>query len=829
MRKPCFILSCLFVCAASVSAQTNFGSIDIGQSSTMTVTATFTNPTTLTSIVVDTAGTSNLDFTNAGGGTCTIGTSYAANDTCTIQVKFSPKMAGPRYGGFALTNQLYEAAAQGYLQGAGYGPQTGFLPATQTILPSAPLIGPFVAPQGLAADENGYFYAVEGQFFFGHDEPATNGIVVANVPGFKQPGASGPNPSLAAVDGEGNFYSSQIETFFVNPPPPFSGGTDLPFRATQFSTYTVDGLGNLYAGCTAGTCLWTLQSYGTYVQSTIADGITPVSIAVDGSGNIFIANGAVYKFTPSGGGTYSQSTVASSSISASAVAVDGVGNVYINGLSGTIYKEAPQSDGTYTQTTLGGSAFGDYLAVDPLGNTFVFESTGPYFTYTGYGVFEEKYSAPPTLTFASTIQNSTSSSQTVTITNSGNLPLLFSAITSPADFTATAPASGGCTAETTLNPGENCILNIAFAPVTPVSSGASAILTESVLVSTNIGNAPGTQQAISATGTELAQAAAPSFSLPAGIYNTAQTVTISNGTPGAKIYYTFNGSTPTTSSLVANGPVAINAAETLKAVAIKAGILSSPVISAYYAITAPTPTITMTGSGPSEVVTITTATPIEAIFYTTAGNLPTTSSAHYTGPLTLPAGTRVMAFACQTGFINSPTVSAVVTSQASTTAPSFSLPGAVYNTAQSVTISDSTPGAKIYYTLNGSTPTTSSLVANGPIAINASETLNAIAVASGYPASTVTSATYTLTAPTPTITITPSGGSYLVTIATATPIEGIFYTTAGNLPTTSSAHYTGPFTVTGPRNVIAFAGQTGFNDSPVVWQSIPAPPAVAQQ
>lgn len=328
---------------------------------------------------------------------------------------------------------------------------------------------------------------------------------------------------------------------------------------------------------------------------------------------------------------------------------------------------------------------------------------------------------------------------------------------------------------------------------------------------------------------ETQQVTAPTFSLPAGVYSTAQAVTISDSTPGAKIYYTLNGSTPTTSSPIATGAIAINAAETLKAIAAAPGYPVSPVISAYYALTAPTPTITMTGSGASEVVTLATATPIEAIYYTTAGNVPTTSSAHYTGPLTLPAGTRIMAFSGQTGFISSPAVASVVTGQASTATPTFSLPAGPYNTAQSVAISDSTPGAKIYYTLNGSTPTTSSLIATGPIAINAAETVNAIAVAPGYPASAVTSATYTLTAPTPTITVAGSGGSYLVTIATSTPIEAIYYTTGGNLPTSSSAHYTGPFTVTGPGRIMAFAGQTGFNSSPVVSQSISAPPAVAQQ
>ena len=67
--------------------------------------------------------------------------------------------------------------------------------------------------------------------------------------------------------------------------------------------------------------------------------------------------------------------------------------------------------------------------------------------------------------------------------------------------------------------------------------------------------------------------------------------------------------------------------------------------------------------------------------------------------------------------------------------PSFSPGGGSYTAAQTVTISDATSGATIYYTTNGSTPTTSSAVYSGPIAISSTTTLEAIATASGYNAS----------------------------------------------------------------------------------------------
>jgi hypothetical protein len=89
--------------------------------------------------------------------------------------------------------------------------------------------------------------------------------------------------------------------------------------------------------------------------------------------------------------------------------------------------------------------------------------------------------------------------------------------------------------------------------------------------------------------------------------------------------------------------------------------------------------------------------------------------------------------------------------------PSFSIPSGTYTSAQTVTITDSTAGATIYFTTDGTTPTIDSEQYNGPITVSSTETINAIAAASGYLSSGVASATYTISlAPDYQLSVTPT-------------------------------------------------------------------------
>ncbi len=244
-------------------------------------------------------------------------------------------------------------------------------------------------------------------------------------------------------------------------------------------------------------------------------------------------------------------------------------------------------------------------------------------------------------------------------------------------------------------------------------------------------------------------AATPTFSPGAGTYTTAQTVTISDATSGATIYYTTNGTTPTTSSTAYTGPITVSATETIEAIAVASGYATSAVGTAAYTITttAATPTFSP-GAGTyatAQTVTISDATSGATIYYTTNGTTPTTSSTAYTGPITVSATETIEAIAVASGYATSAVGTAAYTITTTAATPTFSPGAGTYTTAQTVTISDATSGATIYYTTNGTTPTTSSTAYTGPITVSATETIEAIAVASGYATSAVGTAAYTIT------------------------------------------------------------------------------------
>ncbi len=87
-------------------------------------------------------------------------------------------------------------------------------------------------------------------------------------------------------------------------------------------------------------------------------------------------------------------------------------------------------------------------------------------------------------------------------------------------------------------------------------------------------------------GNEPPTCITPTFSPAAGTFASAQNVTISSETDGATIYYTVDGTEPTTESNVYSRAIPVNETTTIKAFAAKADYSNSAVASATYTIIA---------------------------------------------------------------------------------------------------------------------------------------------------------------------------------------------------------------------------------------------------
>jgi hypothetical protein len=87
-------------------------------------------------------------------------------------------------------------------------------------------------------------------------------------------------------------------------------------------------------------------------------------------------------------------------------------------------------------------------------------------------------------------------------------------------------------------------------------------------------------------GVGLSTVATPTADPAAGAVADEATVTLATATAGATIYYTTDGSTPTTGSMVYSEALVISIAVTIKAIAVKAGMANSAVLSAAYTISA---------------------------------------------------------------------------------------------------------------------------------------------------------------------------------------------------------------------------------------------------
>jgi hypothetical protein len=239
-----------------------------------------------------------------------------------------------------------------------------------------------------------------------------------------------------------------------------------------------------------------------------------------------------------------------------------------------------------------------------------------------------------------------------------------------------------------------------------------------------------------------------------------------NPVSGATVNFAGSGLSLSSSSAMtgANGQASVTAtaaaAGTLSATASTSGVtgtadfvltstqvpltVAATSISVPYGQPIPALTYTVTGFVLSDTAaTVLTGAPTES---TTA----TQSSAVGMYPITISQGTLQSNANYTLQFTNGTLTIAPLGTVAT---PVISPSAGTYTSVQSVTITDSTAGAAIYYTTNGTMPSAGSTQYAGSITVGSTETIEAIAIVNGYTNSAVATAAYTINLPPPSFTI----------------------------------------------------------------------------
>ncbi len=245
----------------------------------------------------------------------------------------------------------------------------------------------------------------------------------------------------------------------------------------------------------------------------------------------------------------------------------------------------------------------------------------------------------------------------------------------------------------------------------------------------------------------IAKVAAPQASELPGKVMDGTEVALSSATSGATIYYTLDGTLPTTSSTVYTKEIVIKAATTIKAIAAKAGMANSEVVSFSYqpGVQVPAASVIPGTVTYGTQVELSCATAGAAIYYTTDGSEPTTDSSVYSGVLTLTKDTTIRAIAVKAGMLNSDEgVFAYTVSKLQVATPTASPAAGPIGFMEVVRLATATPGAEIFYTLDGTVPTTSSSPYLEEFQIKGPTTIRAIAVKENMGDSAIATFDYTL-------------------------------------------------------------------------------------
>ena len=243
------------------------------------------------------------------------------------------------------------------------------------------------------------------------------------------------------------------------------------------------------------------------------------------------------------------------------------------------------------------------------------------------------------------------------------------------------------------------------------------------------------------------KAETPVIAPDSGIYASAKTVSIS-ATDGYTIYYTTDATIPTIESKLYAGQFDISANTTIKAIAVMDGFDPSSVAEAVLQIQATSPVFSLAPNTFDAPKVLSISGIGGATFhYTVDGSIPTATLSNacklFSGQITIDKNTKVQAIAIHPDYAGSAVTQADYKIRAGK--PTFSPEGLTHEDPIAVSLSSSTSGATIYYTIDGTAPDNSktSYTEVTPIQVqNVLTTIRAISTKEGFADSLISEKTF---------------------------------------------------------------------------------------
>jgi sugar lactone lactonase YvrE len=355
---------------------------------------------------------------------------------------------------------------------------------------------------------------------------------------------------------------------------------------------TFDGKGNLLITDRLNSCIRMIDSVTGIISTIAGTGIAgysgdggpaasvqlnyPVGIAVDSAGYLYIADSTNLRIRKVDPLTGKISTLKAQLKYPSEIEVDSAGNLYFESLD-NYHKILKLAKATGNLITVAGMETSGYSGDGGLATSALLNSpSGLVIDSAGHLYFSDQMNhRVRKVTFAAAPSAPTNLTATA---GTAKVMLNWDPVSGVDEYKIFRSTTAGASRS-----------EIATVSGSVYSYEAAGLLNGTTYYFTVKASAPGGDSgaSIEASATTIAQVPTPSSNPAGGSIAYGAEVTLNASEPGASIYYTTDDSVPTSSSTRYSSPIGVTNEMTIKAFAVKSGMVDSEVMSEKYTILAP--------------------------------------------------------------------------------------------------------------------------------------------------------------------------------------------------------------------------------------------------